>query len=54
MTTLIIPNIEMDDVVKVFKSREESSFLIGVISKTIKKEAKKPKKMHFLACYKVH
>ena len=41
LTTLIILNEEMDDVMKIVKFLEESSSLIKVVSETIKNEAKK-------------
>ena len=40
MTTLIISNDEMNDVMKIVKSLEESGLLIKDVSKTIKNEAK--------------
>ena len=39
MTTLIISNEEIDDVMKIIKNLEESGLLIKDVSKTIKKEA---------------
>ena len=42
-TTLIISNEEMNDIMKIIKSLEESSLLIKRISETIKKEAKEQK-----------
>ena len=49
MTKLIISNEELDDIIKIIKSLEESGLLIKGASKTIKNEAKE-KKMDFLAC----
>ena len=43
MTTLILPNEEMDDFMKIIKSLEESGSLIKGVSETIKNEAKKQK-----------
>ena len=40
MTTLIISNKEMNDIMKVVKSLEESELIIKGISETIKNEAK--------------
>ena len=40
MTTSIISNEEMNDIMKIAKSFEESGLLIKGISKTIKNEAK--------------
>ena len=48
MTTLIISNEEMNDIIRIVKSLEESGLLIGV-SKTIKKMMQK--KGYFLTCY---
>ena len=42
-TTLIISNEEMNDILKIVKSLEESGLLIKGISKTIKNEAKEQK-----------
>ena len=42
-TTLIISNEEMNDIMKIIKSLEESSLLIKRISETIKNEAKEQK-----------
>ena len=49
-TTLIISNEEMNDVMKIFKSLEESGLLIKGIIETIK-NAQKNKKEDFLVCY---
>ena len=43
MTTLIISNEEMNDIIKIVKSFEESGLLIKGISKAIKNEAKEQK-----------
>ena len=40
MKRLIISNEEMDDIIKIVKSFEESGFLIKSVSKTIKNQAK--------------
>ena len=40
ITTLIITNEEIDDIMKIIKSSEESGLLIKYISETIKNEAK--------------
>ena len=42
-TTLIISNEEMNDIMKIIKSLEESGLLIKDVSKTIKNEAKEQK-----------
>ena len=42
-TTLIISNKEMEDIVKIAKSLEDSGLLIKVVSETIKNEAKEQK-----------
>ena len=43
VTTLIISNVEMNDIMKRVKSLEESGLLIKGVSKTIKNEAKEHK-----------
>ena len=43
VTTLIILNEEMNDIVKIVKSLEESDLLIKGISKTVENEAKEQK-----------
>ena len=43
-TTLIIPNKEMEDIMKIVKSHRESELLIKEISKTIKNKAKEQKR----------
>ena len=42
-TTLVISNEEMNDIMKIVKSLEESGFLINGVSQTIKSEAKEQK-----------
>ena len=42
-TTLIISNKEMEDIVKIAESLEDSGLLIKVVSETIKNEAKEQK-----------
>ena len=49
-TTLIISNEEVNDILKIIKSLEESGSLIKGVSETIKNEAKN-KKEDFLECY---
>ena len=43
VTTLIISNEEMNDILKIFKSLEESGLLLNGVSKTTKNEAKAQK-----------
>ena len=43
-TTLIISNDEINDIMKIIKSLEESSLLIKDVSKTIRNEAKEQKR----------
>ena len=43
MTTLIVSNEEMNDIMKIVKSPEESGLLIKGISETIKNEVKEQK-----------
>ena len=49
-TTLIISNKEMNDIMKIVKSLEESGLLIKDVSETIKNEANE-QKGHFSECY---
>ena len=49
-TTLIILNGEMEDILKIVKSLEDSGLLLKRVSETIKNEAKK-QKGDFLVCY---
>ena len=42
-TTLIISNVEMNDIMKTIRSLEESGILIKGLRETIKNEAKKQK-----------
>ena len=48
--TLINSNDEMEDILKIFKSLEDSGLLLEGVNETIKNEAKK-KKENFLVCY---
>ena len=50
MTTLIISNEEMNDIIKIVKSLEESDLLIKGVSKTINNDANK-KKSDISVCY---
>ena len=43
MTSLIVSNENLNDVMKIVKSLEESGLLIKDVSETIKNEAKKQK-----------
>ena len=43
ITTLIISNEEMNDIMKIFESREESGLLIKSVSETIRNEGKEQK-----------
>ena len=51
-TVLIISNEEMEDIMKILKSLEESGLLIKGMSETIKNEAKELK--DFFQCYLKH
>ena len=42
-TTLVISNNEMEDILKIFKSLEDSGLLLEGVSETIKNETKKQK-----------
>ena len=50
MTTLIILNDEMGDIIKIVKSLEDSGLLIKAVSKTFQNEVKEQKE-DFLVCY---
>ena len=50
MTTLIISNEEMDDIMKIVKLLKNSGLLIKGVSERIKNKAKKTN-LHFFACY---
>ena len=52
-TTLIISNDEMNDILKIVKSLEDSKILLKGVNQTIKDESKE-QKGEFLACYLVH
>ena len=43
MTTLIISNGEMNDIIKIVKSLEESDLFIKGVNETVKNEAKEQK-----------
>ena len=49
-TTLIISNVEMNDITKIVKSLEESGLLVKDVSELIKNEAKE-RKEDFSECY---
>ena len=49
-TTLIISNDEMDDILKIVKSLEDSNVLLKGVSETIQHEAKEQRE-DFLVCY---
>ena len=53
MTTLIISNEEMDDIMKIGKCLEKSGLLIKGVSETLQNEAR-GKKLNLLAFYWVH
>ena len=50
MTTLIISNEEMNDIIKTVKSLKNAGLLIKDVSETIKK-SKRTKKVYFLVYY---
>ena len=43
-TTLIISNDEMEDIIKIFKSLEDSGLLLKAVSETIQNEVKEKKR----------
>ena len=49
-TTLIVSNEEMNDIMKIIKSLEESDLLIKGLAKKLKMKQKRKKK-DFLKCY---
>ena len=51
MTILIISNEEINDIMKIVRSLEESGLSRKGSSETIKNEAKQQKKEDFLECY---
>ena len=52
-TTQIISNDDMEDLLKIVNSLEDSSLLLDGITETVKMKLKS-KKMVFLVCYLVH
>ena len=53
MTTLIISNAEIKDIIEIVKLLEESGLLKAVLAKQLQMKQKN-KKPDFLACYWVH
>ena len=52
MTTLIISNDEIEDIIKIVKSLENSGLLLKGVTETVQNELKKTnQKEDFLACY---
>ena len=49
-TTLVFSNEDLNDIIKIVKSLEESGLLIKGVSKTAENEAKKNKKADFYLC----
>ena len=49
-TTLIISNNEIEDIIKIVKSLEDSGILLKVVTDTIQNEVKE-QKGGFLVCY---
>ena len=50
MTALIISNNEMEDIIKIIKSLEDSGLLLKGVTETVQNEVKE-KKEDFLVCY---
>ena len=48
--TLIISNDEMEDIIKIVKSLEDSGLLLTAVSETVQNEARKKKKDDCLVC----
>ena len=49
-TTLIISNNEMEDIIKIVKSLEDSGLLLKGVTETVQNEIKEQKR-EFLVCY---
>ena len=49
-TTLIISNSEMNDIIKIVKSLEDSGLLLKGVTETVQNEVQEQKE-DFLACY---
>ena len=50
-TTLINPNEEMNDIMKIVQALEDSNILLKGVTKTIKNETNKHEMVAFLVCY---
>ena len=50
MTTLIISNNEIEDIIKIVRSLEDSGLLLQGVTETVKNEVNN-KKEDFLVCY---
>ena len=50
---LIIPNKEMNDIMKIVWALQYSSILLKIVIKTVKTETKEQKKKDFWKCYEV-
>ena len=50
MTAVIISNNEMEDIIKIIKSLEDSGLLLKGVTETVQNEVKE-KKEDFLVCY---
>ena len=53
-TALTISNDEMENIITIVKSLEDSGLLLKGVSTTIQNEAKGQKQQNFLVCYQVH
>ena len=51
-TTLIISNDEINDIIKIIKSLEDSGLLLNGVTERVRNEVKEQK--DFLVCYKAH
>ena len=51
-TTLIISNDEINDIIKIIKSLEDSGLLLKGVTGRVRNEVKEQK--YFLVCYKAH
>ena len=53
-TTLIISNNEMEYIIKIVNSLEDSGLLLKGVTEAVQNEVKEQKKENFLVCYYAH
>ena len=54
MTTLIISNVEMEDIIEILKYLEDSGLLKKYVSKTFEQKGQKNNKVDLMVYYLVH